>query len=175
MKLHKATRLSLPNVAVVDDVTCSPPPVMAEKVIKTMRYLIQNGKSKMMQDMQKRGKSIGKALNNAVVRHHEALTCRPRDAEMYFVSPLEYQFSCNGSPPRLIDSSRSRRSRLLSPASEHGRKVMRICRGDDEVLVGRRVKVAVAEKEFQVDEAAEEFIERFYRDLRLQKWLDHCC
>lgn len=151
------------------------PPVVAEKVCKTVRligFIIQN-----------RGKNIGKALNNAMVRHHESLTCRPRDADMSYVSPLEYQFSCSGSPPR---PSRALSRRKLSPvATEYGRRQPRMCRGTGE---RRRVKVTTTgltatsmmlkestEKEFQVDQAADEFIDRFYRELRLQKWLDHYC
>ncbi|KAK7351504.1 hypothetical protein VNO77_11016 [Canavalia gladiata] len=203
MKSHANAHFPLPNVA---DITCmdptNRPPLVTEKVCKTVRligFLIQNGvsKSKVMHDMQdvilKRGKNIGKALNNAMVRHHEALTCRPRDPHMSFVSPLEYQFSCSGSPPRLSHASR----RKLSPATvqRHARgspahRAVRLCRdAGDDALVGhyspieRRVKITGSaacmlnntEKDFHVDEAAEEFIARFYRELRLQKWLDHCC
>jgi hypothetical protein len=158
------------------------PTVVIEKVTKTVRligFLIQNGVSKsnrVMQDMQevmKRGKNIGKALNNVMVKHHEALTCRPRDADMYFVSPLEYQFSCSSSPPRLSRAVSSRR-KLLSPAKEHGRRQPKLCRRD--INEGRRAKmttVEIEEEEFHVDKAAEEFIDKFYRELRLQKWLDH--
>ncbi|KAK7311759.1 hypothetical protein RJT34_10096 [Clitoria ternatea] len=170
----------LPNVT---DITCMDPnraPVLAE-VCKTLRLLgiiIQNGvyKSKVVHDVQhvmKRGKNIGKALNHAMLRHHEALTCRPRDAH---VSPLEYQFSCSGSPPRLSQ-------RKMSPSH----RAVRLCRGaESDAVVGhyvpieRRVKMGGTmlkdrvEKDFHVDEAAEEFIARFYRDLRVQKWLDQC-
>ncbi|XP_058782822.1 uncharacterized protein LOC131657442 [Vicia villosa] len=183
MKLDTETKWCLPNnVAVaVEDITCmdsNQSMVVIEKVSKTVRligFLIQNGVSKsnrVMQDMHemmKRGKNIGKALNTVMVKHHEALSCRPRDADMYFVSPLEYQFSCSGSPPRLSRGASSRR-RLLSPAKE-----VRCRSGNDK----RRVKVTTVsretekEKEFHVDQAAEEFIDRFYRELRLQKWLDH--
>ncbi|GAU14250.1 hypothetical protein TSUD_308100 [Trifolium subterraneum] len=174
--------LCLPNNVTVTDITCmeNQPTVMIEKVTKTVRligFLIQNGVSKsnrVMQDIQevmKRGKTIGKTLNNVMVKHHEALTCRPRDADMYFVSPLEYQFSCSSSPPRLSRAVSSRR-KLLSPAKENGRrrKQVKVCNE------GRRVKITtveIEEKEFHVDKAAEEFIDRFYRELRLQKWLDH--
>jgi hypothetical protein len=33
--------------------------------------------------------------------------------------------------------------------------------------------VEIEGEEFHVDKAAEEFIDKFYRELRLQKWLDH--
>ncbi|XP_058780696.1 uncharacterized protein LOC131654780 [Vicia villosa] len=187
MKLDTETKWCLPNnVAVaVEDISCMDnnqySMVVIEKVSKTVRligFLIQNGVSKsnrVMQDMHemmKRGKNIGKALNTVMVKHHEALSCRPRDADMYFVSPLEYQFSCSGSPPRLSRGASSRR-RLLSPAIEHTRRKMKVCHetGNER----RRVKVRETEKEkeFHVDQAAEEFIDRFYRELRLQKWLDH--
>lgn len=183
----------------VADITCmdpNRPPLVAEKVFKTVRFIgffIQNGVSKSkvvvhdMQDVMKRGKNIGKALNDIVARHHQALTCRPRDAHVAFVSPLEYQFSCSGSPPRTSHAGR----RKLSPASaavrrSPGHRAVRMCRGGGAAdgTIERRVKITdsvasmfndTAEKDFHVDEAAEEFIARFYRDLRLQKWLDHYC
>jgi hypothetical protein len=186
MKQDTETELCLPNN--VTDITCmeNQPTVVIEKVTKTVcliGFLIQNGVSKsnrVMQDMQevmKRGKNIGKTLNNVMVKHHEALTCRPRDAaDMYFVSPLEYQFSCSSSPPRLSRAVSSRR-KLLSPGKEHGRRQLKLCRGPHgDVNERRRVKmttVEIEEKEFHVDKAAEEFIDKFYRELRLQKWLDH--
>ncbi|CAI8599878.1 unnamed protein product [Vicia faba] len=181
MKLDTETKRCLPNNVAVKDITCmdnNQSMVVIEKVNKTVRllgFLIQNGFSKSnrviqdMHEMMKRGKNIGKALNTVIVKHHEAISCRPRDADMYFVSPLEYQFSCSSSPPRLSRGASSRR-KLLSPAKE-------VCRrtGNER----RRVKVTTVsreiekEGEFHVDQAAEEFIDRFYRELRLQKWLDH--
>lgn len=187
MKLHIETEWCLPNN--VTDITCmdSQPTVVIEKVSKTVRllgFMLQNGVSKsnrVMQDIQemmKRGKNIGKTLNNVMVKHHEALTCRPRDADMYFISPLEYQFSCSSSPPRLSrGGASSSRRKLLSPAKEEVRRQMKVCRGSGNER--RRVKMTTVsretekEKEFHVDQAAEEFIDRFYRELRLQKWLDH--
>jgi len=186
MKLHTETEWScLPNN--VTDITCmdNQPTVVIEKVSKTVRligFLIQNGVSKsnrFMQDMQevmKIGKNLGKSLNNVIVKHHEALMCRPRDSDMYFVSPLEYQFSCSSSPPRLSRGTNSSRRKLLSPAAEHSRRQMRVYRGTRNE--GSRMKMTTREtveeeKVFQVDQAAEEFINRFYRELRLQKWLDH--
>jgi len=182
MKLHTETEWScLPNN--VTDITCmdNQPTVVIEKVSKTVRllgFMLQNGVSKsnrVMQDVQemmKRGKNIGKTLNNVIVKHHEALTCRPRDADMYFISPLEYQFSCSSSPPRLSrGGASSSRRKLLSPAKEEGRRQMKVCRGSSNER--RRVREIEKEKEFHVDQAAEEFIDRFYRELRLQKWLDH--
>ncbi|CAL5205244.1 unnamed protein product [Lathyrus oleraceus] len=185
MKLDTETEWCLPNNVV--DITCmdNQSTVVAEKVNKTVRligFLIQNGVSKSnrvmhdMHEMMKRGKNIGKALNTVMVKHHEALSCRPRDADMYFVSPLEYQFSCSGSPPRLSRGASSRR-KLLSPAKEDSRRGMKVC--GETGIERRRVKVTTVsretekEKEFHVDQAAEEFIDRFYRELRLQKWLDH--
>ncbi|KAK7282967.1 hypothetical protein RIF29_12121 [Crotalaria pallida] len=205
MKPHKENKhFLLPNVADIACMDQTQPPMVAEKVCKTVRllgFLIQNGVSKSkvindMQDVMKRGKNIGKALNNVVARQHEALTCRSRDAHMSFVSPLEYQFSCSGSPPR---PSRAQR---LSPAnaavhtrrllngrdSPRAHRVVGICGGNsNDTLVehyrpvGRRVNITGSaasllretEKEFHVDEEAEKFIEKFHRELRLQKWLDH--
>lgn len=215
MKPHSDNPLSLPNVS---DVTCmdpSRPSLVVEKLCKTVRlicFLVHNGvsKSKVMHDVNfvmKRGKNLGKTLNNAVVRHHEALTCRSRDSQLSYVSPLEYQFSCSGSPPRLSHHGGGRRkggSPIYTRRQNHhalqysrvpqGHRISGLCRGDEDAVVGSgvggcttkaRVKITgptsmlnddvLVEREYRVDEAAEEFIERFYRDLRLQKWLDHCC
>ncbi|XP_054799575.1 uncharacterized protein LOC129303988 [Prosopis cineraria] len=212
MQPHTDTPFPLPNVSEVTCMDPSRPSLVVEKVCKTVRlicFLVQNGvsKSKVMHDvhfMIKRGKNLGKTLNNAVVRHHEALTCRSRDAHMSFVSPMEYQFSCSGSPPRL--SYVGRRKGASSPYTRRqhchalhysretpAHRIVGLCRGDEDTLVGSglrrysmggRVKITgpasmlsddVVEEEYRVDEAAEEFIDRFYRELRLQKWLDHCC
>ncbi|KHN10183.1 hypothetical protein glysoja_017787 [Glycine soja] len=188
MKQSRDTHFPLPQH--VTDITCmdpNRPPLVAEKVFKTVRFIgffLQNGVSKSkvfhdVQDVMKRGKNIGKALNDIVARHHQALTCRPRDAHVAFVSPLEYQFSCSGSPPRLSSHAGRRNLSQASPAVRRSpaHRAVRMCRE-------RRVKITdsvasmfndTAEKDFHVDEAAEEFIARFYRDLRLQKWLDHYC
>ncbi|KAI4316088.1 hypothetical protein L6164_024104 [Bauhinia variegata] len=243
MKTHKDTRFAQLLPAHVADITCmdpSLPPVVAEKVCKTARligFVLQNGvsKSKVVHDvnvMMKRGKNLGKSLNNVMERHHEALTCRSRDAHTSFVSPMamEYQFSCSGSPPRPSQAlSHVRKRRVLnspmynrhshssntnsprpgrreSETKACGHRInvnVKLCRGDDiraSALVGvssasdnhtsqcspmsTRRKVTgsgstlnddAGQKEYRVDEAAEEFIEKFYRELRLQKWLDHYC
>lgn len=199
MKQSRDTHFPLPQH--VTDITCmdpNRPPLVAEKVFKTVRFIgffLQNGVSKSkvfhdVQDVMKRGKNIGKALNDVVARHHQALTCRPRDAHVAFVSPLEYQFSCSGSPPRLSSHAGRRNLSQASPAVRRSpaHRAVRMCRGGDggaDGTIHRRVKITGsaasmfnvdrAEKDFHVDEAAEEFIARFYRDLRLQKWLDHYC
>jgi len=84
MKLDTETEWCLPNNVV--GITCMDNQL--EKVSKTVRligFLIQNGLSKsnrVMQDMQevmKRGKNIGKTLNNVIVKHscavHVMQTC----------------------------------------------------------------------------------------------------
>ncbi|CAI8599877.1 unnamed protein product [Vicia faba] len=159
MKMDTETKWCLPtpsNVA-VEDITC-----MDNN--QTMAMI-----EKDMHEMMKRGKNIGKALNTVMVKHHETLSCRPRDADMYFVSPLEYQFSCSSSPPRLSRGTSSRR-KLLSPAKEVCRRTGNERRRVNTTTVSREIE---KEGEFHVDQAAEEFIDRFYRELRLQKWLDH--
>lgn len=211
--------LRIPNVS---DVTCMDPggirtPMVVEKLCKTVRlicFLVQNGvsKSKVMQDvhvMMKRGtKHLGKSLNNAMLRHHEALTCRSRDSHMSFVSPIEYQFSCNGSPPRLSYTTSAGRRKNASPPytrrhQHHALLPYGLCRGNHvettklvgsglghgyyhNMGLGNRVKITdpasmlsdcddVVGLEYRVDQAAQEFIDRFHRDLRLQKWLDLYC
>ncbi|KAF2302007.1 hypothetical protein GH714_031276 [Hevea brasiliensis] len=102
------------------------PTLMAKKISNIIRvafFMIQKGvsKSKFVLDLHllmKRGKIIGKALNDLMLEHQTALRlscrshdmhisfvspataagCRPHDMHMSFVSPREYEFSCSNSP-----------------------------------------------------------------------------
>ena len=191
----------LPNVAEITCMDTSQIPPVSQKLSKKVRvifFLVQNGvsRSKVIDDVQlmmKRGKNLRKAFNNVMLRHHEALTCRSRDSHMSFVSPMamDYQFSCSGRPPRpprtFSHLSKRRVSDSTTTCARQQRHHVGLCRGNDTLELvqhpkGRRVKImgsassmlrdAEEQEEFQVDEAAEEFIERFYRELRLQDWLE---
>ncbi|KAJ4708103.1 Avr9/Cf-9 rapidly elicited protein [Melia azedarach] len=176
----------------------SPPvKVIAKKLCKMVRvilFIIQKGvtKTKLMLDlhlMMKRGKIIGKALNDAMLHQYSVISCRSHDMHASFVSPREYEFSCSNSPayqPPYIPFNLSRRKSLhhKRQAAVSG-PVAAAATYDDDVadsspLVGpvrRRVRVTDSpfpltrddDNDGLVDKEAEEFIQRFYRQLRLQK------
>ena len=175
------------------------PPYIAKKLSNLARqsfFMIRKGfsKSKLVLDdlqfLMKRGKIMGKALNELMVTNQASLSCRSRDVHLSFVSPMEYEFSCSTSPTYqpYIPFHASKRK----PRYPYTRSRMRDgmvfgamgCRdaGDYEsplvVPKGRRVQIRESpfvlkddDEDYSVDEAAEEFIQRFYNQLRLQKWL----
>ncbi|EOY29781.1 Uncharacterized protein TCM_037215 [Theobroma cacao] len=175
------------------------PPFIAKKLCNLARlsfFMIRKGfsKSKLVLDdlhfLMKRGKIMGKALNEVVVANHASLSCRSRDVHLSFVSPMEYEFSCSTSPsyqPYVPFHARKRKSRYPYTRSRTRDGTVfgaMGCRdaGDYEsplvVPKGRRVEIRETpfvlkddDEDHRVDEAAEEFIQSFYKQLRLQKWL----
>ncbi|GMJ07652.1 hypothetical protein like AT4G32860 [Hibiscus trionum] len=163
-------------------------------------FMVRKGFSKgklMLDDLQflmKRGKVMGQALNEAA-----SLSCISRDVQLSFVSPMEYEFSCRTSPSQRPYVPLHRRKRkpgrygyyaarsrtqdgvgfggcrdagdyesplpktLVIPKGKKGKKISR-----ESPLV---LKDGREDDEYRVDEAAEEFIQSFYTQLRLQKWL----
>ncbi|KAB5514061.1 hypothetical protein DKX38_027967 [Salix brachista] len=169
-------------------------------------------KSKVMLDLHflmKRGKILGKALNEIIVQQHNTLSCISQDVHMSFISPREYEFSCSGSPAYKFYSHKhpyyqAKRRKLLDhykharfhAPSQDGTDdlVSSACGGDVVVeaspLVGsarwfgtwsplvRQVRITDspftmrdADEDCHVDKEAEKFIEMFYKQLRLQKWM----
>lgn len=190
------------------------PPLITKKISNLARlsfFMIRKGfsKSKLVLDdlqfLMKRGKIMGKALNERMVTNNIAsLSCRPRDVHLSFVSPMEYEFSCRTSPSNqpYIPSSKRRKTRYpcntMSSRNKRDANMVfgaMVCRdaGDFEsplaVPKGARRRPPVVqvvrettpfvlkddvhdfEEDYRVDEAAEEFIQKFYTQLRLQKWL----
>ncbi|KAJ6674162.1 AVR9/CF-9 RAPIDLY ELICITED PROTEIN-RELATED [Salix viminalis] len=193
------------------------PPWTAKKVCHMVRLIflmIQKGmlKSKVMLDLHflmKRGKILGKALNEIIVQQHDTLSCISQDVHMSFISPREYEFSCSGSPAykfyshkhpyyrakrrNLLDHYKHARFHAPSQDGDHD-LVSSACGGDVVVeaspLVGsarwfgtwsplvRQVRITDspftmrdADEDCHVDKEAEQFIEMFYKQLRLQKWM----
>ncbi|KAK8597526.1 hypothetical protein V6N13_094931 [Hibiscus sabdariffa] len=181
------------------------PPFITKKLSDLARlsfFMVRKGFSKgklVLDDLQflmKRGKVVGKALNEA------SSSCRSRDVHLSFVSPMEYEFSCRTSPshrpyvPLHRRKKKSARYRYYASTPSRTRDGLGCggCRdaGDYEsplpktlvIPKGRRGKKVSKESplvlkdhrdrdkdEYRVDEAAEEFIQSFYTQLRLQKWL----
>ncbi|KAK1550979.1 hypothetical protein Q3G72_028173 [Acer saccharum] len=170
------------------------PPVIAKKmyrVLRTVLFMIQKGFTK--------SKIVGRALNDVVSHHYyNTLTCREsRDMHhaSLFVSPREYEFRCSDDSPASYRPSYVGRRRggcgsrypYGSSGKEHryGFRPAADNYEDDAVAaeesplvgpVGRRVRVTdspfplvVDDVDCHVDREAEEFIQRFYKQLRLQK------
>ncbi|KAE8735240.1 putative Polyketide cyclase/dehydrase and lipid transport superfamily protein [Hibiscus syriacus] len=119
--------------------------------------------------LMQRGKVVGKeALNEA------SLSCRSRNVHLSFVSPMEYEFSCRTSPshqpyaPPASDAGDYESPLPKALAMPKGRRGKKISRESPLVVLKDRQD----DGEYRVDEAAEEFIQSFYTQLRLQKWLD---
>ncbi|KAJ6354485.1 hypothetical protein OIU77_005152, partial [Salix suchowensis] len=104
-------------------------------------------KSKVMLDLHflmKRGKILGKALNEIIVQQHNTLSCISQDVHMSFISPREYEFSCSGSPAYKFYSHkhpyyRAKRRKLLdhykharfhAPSQDGDDLVSSACGGD---------------------------------------------
>ncbi|KAJ4822779.1 hypothetical protein Tsubulata_020501 [Turnera subulata] len=212
--------------------TNPPANAMPKKLCKMMRvllFMIQKGvsvsKTKFPLDLHlmiRRGKILGKALNDLVLEHQSTglnlISCRSRDAHMSFVSPREYEFSCSNSPAARYNpfhqptaarrggggagskahhyDSRKYRAHYkytryhAPPPPPCGRDDVEEEDGGDSaeasplVAVGlgqarvRQVRITDspfsvrdADVDCHVDKEAEKFIARFYRDLRLQKWM----
>ncbi len=149
--------------------------------------------------MFKRGKLAGKALGNLMFHHHSSLSCRSNDA-LSFVSPREYEFSCSNSPayPFHYPFQLNKRKRHHHSAAAYDDvttvyAVQRVLEMLNNEMVeaspltlpgfGRSPMVRqlrVTDSPFpikdtegdpQVDKAAEDFIRKFRKDLKLQKMM----
>ncbi|KAF9662275.1 hypothetical protein SADUNF_Sadunf18G0036100 [Salix dunnii] len=104
-------------------------------------------KSKVLLDLHflmKRGKILGKALNEIIVQQHNTLSCISQDVHMSFISPREYEFSCSGSPAYKFYSHkhpyyRAKRRKLLdhykharfhAPSQDGDDRLSSACGGD---------------------------------------------
>ncbi|KAL6974455.1 hypothetical protein U1Q18_028638 [Sarracenia purpurea var. burkii] len=143
----------------------------------------------------KRGKIAGKALGDLMAHHHSSLSCRSNDAHLSFVSPREYEFSCSNSPayPTCKRHHRRRRNQQYYYGHEDDvnvvQKVFDILTNEvpetsPMFLPGfgrsptvRQLRITdspfplkdAEDQDVQVDKAAEEFIKKFYKELKHQK------
>ncbi|KAJ9183512.1 hypothetical protein P3X46_007355 [Hevea brasiliensis] len=198
-------------------------------MIRVALFMIQKGisKSKLMLDLHlimKRGKILGKALNDLIIEHQTALSCRshdlhmsfvspavavgcrPHDVHMSFVSPREYEFSCSSSPSyRPYNRFQANGRRTHSNQRKHKGYYQHtrynappytwndveseggdVTEGSVNLAGGgfgwsplvRQVRITDSpfslrdssdREDCVVDIEAEKFIDRFYRELRLQK------
>ncbi|XP_042511741.1 uncharacterized protein LOC122086885 [Macadamia integrifolia] len=201
----------------------SPPATVAKKlwnIVRIVFFMVRKGisKRKLMMDlhlMVKRGKIAGKAIGNLLSHHHSNFTCRSFDADLSFVSPREYEFSCSNSPAYPFYSSSSSSqfpfhvSKRKHSHCRYFSSLYPTATADDDLTtvdgvkrmlemlnvqetteaspipssfpgfgrspMGRQLKITDspfplrdADEDTHVDKAAEEFIKKFYKDLRRQ-------
>ncbi|CAN6987931.1 unnamed protein product [Brassica oleracea var. botrytis] len=137
----------------------------------------------------KHGKTLRKSLNDVVSTSHSRITCRPSDHDdvrSSFISPvpiqLHYEFSCSSTPPRRSYAptttgyhvSIGRRKPLINKRQRHAYIRYNTLPKVRHVAAAVFPDVASSTGTMDschVDRAAEEFIQRFHRQLRLQRWM----
>ncbi|RVW28552.1 hypothetical protein CK203_100185 [Vitis vinifera] len=151
-------------------------PVIAKRlwgIVRVMFFMLRKGisKRKLLLDlnmMMKRGKIAGKAIGNLMFHHHSSSAARrSADGHISFAAPREYEFSCSNSPLNAVKAVLEMlNSEVASPALPgFGRSPMvRQLRITDSPFPLKDI-----DEDSEVDKAAEEFIERFYNDLKKQK------
>ncbi|KAL0337365.1 UNVERIFIED_CONTAM: hypothetical protein Scaly_2011600 [Sesamum calycinum] len=154
------------------------PPEIAKKlwnIVRIVFYMMRKSlaKSKIMLDLHmllKRGKLASKAaIGNLMLHHHHnhnyysALTCRSNDVTTSFISPESTSSAAATAPPTAHPSAET-----TSTATTN--RIM------TSSPVGRQLRVTDSpfpvkdpEENHQVDRDCEEFIKKFYKDLKNQK------
>ncbi|KAI3443723.1 hypothetical protein Pfo_000388 [Paulownia fortunei] len=147
----------------------------------------------------KRGKVASKAIGNLMLTHnhnyYSTLTCRSNDVNKSFLSPQEYEFSCSNSPVYSSYLSKRKNHHLHRRRQGHYQEeelnvvqnMLDVWNHYDAIeaspLPGfgcspkvRQLRVTDSpfplkdtEEHHQVDKDAEEFIKKFYKDLKDQK------
>ncbi|XP_010526096.1 PREDICTED: uncharacterized protein LOC104803750 [Tarenaya hassleriana] len=153
---------------------------MAKLILFTIQKVSETSRHKLLSistvDLLKRGKILRKSLNDAVSVSHSRLSCRPThdDVHASFISPvpiLEYEFSCSSTPPRRSYTPVYVRRKPISKRHMYLRyNTLPKARDVRHVAVVEVASNGTAGS-CHVDRDAEEFIQRFYRQLRLQKWM----
>jgi hypothetical protein len=180
-------------------------PLVAKKVWNTVRIILfmltkNIAKSKMVAELNlllKRGKlaAVKAIANTLTLRHHHSATASS------FVSPHDYEFSCNNSPAviKFHNKNKNNRRHHHHQYTDFStvQKVLEILNDVDassfsspsplitfpgfgKSPIGKKIRVTdspfpLKEEEgvdhSHVDVAAEEFIKRFYKNLNLQQKL----
>ncbi|XP_042476689.1 uncharacterized protein LOC122058197 [Macadamia integrifolia] len=204
--------------------------------VRIVLFMLRKGvsKRKLMMDlhlMMKRGKFVGKAIGNLMFHHHHHHSnsiCQSHDANLTFVAPSDYEFSCSNSPAFPPSSSSSSSSffpfhiskRKTSQNHSHSHShshhyfsCMHPRVNDDDITAVNAVQKVLemlndhditeaspipspffgfgkspmvrqlritdspfpltnSDEDSHVDKAAEEFIQKFYNNLRLQNSMD---
>ncbi|KAL5572580.1 hypothetical protein UlMin_022177 [Ulmus minor] len=185
------------------------PSMVAKKlwhIVRVVFMMMRKGlsKSKIMVEFHlllKRGKLAGKAMaNNFFLQHYSALTCRSNDANLNFVSPKEYEFSCSNSPANPFHYFNKRKHHHYHKSSYQYddvttvsavQKVLEMLNseiveasplvslpGFGKSPMVRQLRITDSpfpvkyEGDKEVDVKADDFIKNFYKKLKLQKNLE---
>ncbi|KHN39246.1 hypothetical protein glysoja_018018 [Glycine soja] len=149
-------------------------PVIAKKVLSIIRvafFMLRKGISKgklMMHLNNMMLKRPGKAIANLMFHHHHNHGVSGNNLQ--FSTAREYEFSCSNTPQTgVLEMLNNETVVEASPAALPGfgrspmvRKLIRVT--DSPFPLGE----SEDDKDNQVDKAAEEFIKRFYKELRKQ-------
>ncbi|KAL0698085.1 LOW QUALITY PROTEIN: hypothetical protein Bca4012_054207 [Brassica carinata] len=164
---------------------------LAKLILFTIQKVSEASRHKLLTTLDphllaKHGKTIRKSLNDAVSTSHSRITCRPSDHDdvrSSFISPvpiqLDYEFSCSSTPPRPSTTtgchvSNGRRKPLINQRQRHAYVRYNTLPKVRHVAASVFPDVASSTGTMDschVDRAAEEFIQRFHRQLRLQRWM----
>ncbi|KAK9683813.1 hypothetical protein RND81_10G166600 [Saponaria officinalis] len=128
-----------------------------------------------------RVKTLAKSLGDLLLRHHtchETLACQSLDVHVPVAWPKEYEFSCSSTPAATTSYiSKSKRhypcsfyyynnhQSLYHNFRNWRRGKLVLC---DEQKLKNFIEVGDVVDHGCVDKAADEFIERFYKQLKLQ-------
>ncbi|KAL8091041.1 hypothetical protein AgCh_040222 [Apium graveolens] len=166
------------------------------KIVKIVLYMLKKSitKSKLLVDLQvmmKRGKLASKAIGNLMLyNHYAAFTCRS-NTDLSFISPQEYEFSCSNTPfyASYFAKRKSHHHHNSIDDINLARKVFEMLNnherpeasplvalpGFGQTPMVRQLRITDSpyplkeEDDPQVDKAAEDFIKKFYKDLKQQK------
>ncbi|XP_051113741.1 uncharacterized protein LOC127239573 [Andrographis paniculata] len=148
-------------------------------IVRIVLYMMRKGIAKGnnttfdLQMLLRKGKLATKAILGNIVtlrrRHHRyynALTCKSDDMSATFVSPREYEFSCSNTPVYAF-----KRKNVYHKEEELKlmNKVLDILNRFDVVEASPFEFTPSPMARHQVDNDAEEFINRFYKDLKNQR------
>ncbi|KAL0319298.1 UNVERIFIED_CONTAM: hypothetical protein Sangu_2086000 [Sesamum angustifolium] len=172
-------------------------PVIAKKfwhIVKVVYFMLRKGisKAKLLADLNiamKRGKIAGKSAMHNLMFHHAAAASSSNvdaDPQLAYPDPVnEYEFSCSNSPAFHLPFHLNKRKRshkpvdgdLLAAALEvvNSSAASPALPGFGRTPMVRQLRITDSpfplrdvEEDSHVDEAAEKFIKKFYRDLRQQ-------
>ncbi|KAI3463306.1 hypothetical protein Pfo_019969 [Paulownia fortunei] len=167
------------------------------KIVRVVYFMLRKGisKGKLLADLNmilKRGKIAGKAaIQNLMFHHHAASastsSCHSHEGHFSFPAPLnEYEFSCSNSPAYPIFHLNKRKhsrapppidSNMMAAALEiiNSAAASPALPGFGPSPMVRQLRITDSpfplrdiEEDSHVDEAAEEFIMKFYKDLKRQ-------
>ncbi|CAH8326480.1 unnamed protein product [Eruca vesicaria subsp. sativa] len=165
---------------------------LAKLILFTIQKVSDASRHKLLttldpHQLARHGKTLRKSLNDAVSTSHSHITCRPSDHEdvrSSFISPvplqLDYEFSCSSTPPRRSCAttitgchvSNGRRRPVINKSQAYIRyKALPKVRHVAAAVFPDVASSAGTMDSCHVDGAAEEFIQRFHRQLRLQRWM----